>query len=327
MPRAATSVSVEDVSRKYYETAGYSMWISELQLDPMQLIVEDDASGSHFRVPITLSGDSFEFGEPIEVVVTYQDAGKATKASAIGWSSRVDSLAAAGVADPSTSTPPTTPIPSTPSSPTSTPPSDLSPTPAPSPSQPAGHLAAIRRIAAASNASKEASVDATKIREALGLTADASDDDVIAAFLAAQDKGVQEPAAAAAPPATTTETTPAGTLPSRVGESIGGAVLVDPSNLAALRAQAAQGAEAYRRLRENEAEQVVKAAITAGKFAPSREQYWMELWAKDPDGTRDTIKALAANVVPLTLSGYPGVTDASEQDMAYNALYGAPKEQ
>jgi hypothetical protein len=77
MPKPTTvaaAVSTEDVRRGYYEQADWSKWITEIHLDPLQLIVVDDDTGKHYRIPVTVSGeDTFTFGEPVEVVVRYVD--------------------------------------------------------------------------------------------------------------------------------------------------------------------------------------------------------------------------------------------------------------
>ncbi|URP21160.1 capsid maturation protease [Gordonia phage Francois] len=74
----AASATVEDIRRAYYETAGYVLWIEEIQLDPLQLIVVDDDTGKRSRVPVVIdpSADgagAIAFGTPVEVVVRYDD--------------------------------------------------------------------------------------------------------------------------------------------------------------------------------------------------------------------------------------------------------------
>jgi 2'-5' RNA ligase len=73
-PKVAAAVSTEDVRRAYYDDANWSYWITEIQLDPLQLIVCDDNSGKYYRVPVTITGDdTFTFGPAMQVVVTYVD--------------------------------------------------------------------------------------------------------------------------------------------------------------------------------------------------------------------------------------------------------------
>lgn len=71
----AASVAVEDVRRAYYDTLESSQmwwWIREIQIDPAQLIVDDD-EGSLYRVTYAISGDDITFGEPTKVEIQYQD--------------------------------------------------------------------------------------------------------------------------------------------------------------------------------------------------------------------------------------------------------------
>jgi hypothetical protein len=51
--------------RAFYEMAPYSVWITKIELDLLQLFTIDDASGERARVPIILDEDNFIFGEPI----------------------------------------------------------------------------------------------------------------------------------------------------------------------------------------------------------------------------------------------------------------------
>lgn len=97
----AAGVTSEDVRRRYYEHAGYTRWICEIQLEPLQLIVMDDSTGGYYRVPVSTSGDEVEFGEAVAVSVEYVD--KPSKVAAAVYASRAESvpedLRAAAVSD------------------------------------------------------------------------------------------------------------------------------------------------------------------------------------------------------------------------------------
>jgi hypothetical protein len=306
--KVTASVSSDDIRRQYYETAGYSMWISELQVNPLQLIVEDDATGKHYRVPITLSGDSFTLGDAIEVAVEYVDAASPaaaatarTRAQGMSWASRDASRA--GV-EPARTDPPTDP-------------------PAP-PAKPVNPADAARRIHNAPVASQAngptqegPAMDPAKLREALGLAADASDDEVSTALAAA---GLASKPSD--PPTDPPEGDPAAALPPKVPTAASGdAILLDPAQYNTLRVAAARGEDAWRKMREAECGAVLDAAIKAGKFPPARREHYEKLWAADPDGTKDMVANLASNVIPVMSSGYPGVGDESEQDLVYAAMY------
>ena len=72
------AVTEEDVRRAYYAAGGAppSWWITELQMDPTQLIVADEQSQKVYRVPFTISGSGVEFGDPQEFA-TYSDVAAA----------------------------------------------------------------------------------------------------------------------------------------------------------------------------------------------------------------------------------------------------------
>lgn len=165
-------------------------------------------------------------------------------------------------------------------------------------------------------------MDPVKIREALGLAADASDDEVKAAMLTA----------AGAPPSTT-ETKPVEargeqpplfevtqTAPKAGIVNKAGLMQVDPSvweqrdeRMKRLEARLAQHDR-------NERDQVITQAVVDGKFAPFRKDHWARLWDADPEGTRQVIDGLARNVVPVMASGYSSADDA-DIDAEYASLF------
>lgn len=330
MPKTATALSDEDIRRKYYETAGHQMWITEMQLDPLQLIVCDDASGKYFRVGVTLKGGDIGFTDPAEVAINYVDL--SAKLSAISYDNRADSLT--GVPAPVTQVL-TGPAPTPPQ--TAPPPGEQASV-APDVS-PAG--AAIRKMAAAtktppaaspaggstSTTDKEASgmpFDAAKLREALGLSETASADDALSAFAGALSAlGGGQGTASTDPAPTGNDTLSA---PVTVPQLADGnrPILLDPSQLAALQDSARKGETAWAQLRRNERDGVLDEAIRLGKFPASRREYWVQLWDRDPDGTRQAVTALAANVIPILSAGYTGDDAAtrSAADQAYEGLFG-----
>lgn len=320
---AQASVSVEDISRKYYESAGYSMWITAMHVDPLELIASDDATGKFYSVAVTLSGETFTFGEPQEVAINYVPV-KSAAAAAIPyrWGDRTAALAAAGVTEPAT----------TPGAGGTT--LTLTP-PAIAPDvTPAG--AAIRKMAATVTAEPEGTTqtpaatpapdspdnpeeatnvpfDAAKYREAFGLSAELSDDQVREAALAALSGTPTTPAPAAADIDAMT------TL-----AASGQAVLVDKANLQTLIERAAKGELAYNQNRRNERDAFLKDAVRAGRIPPASLGAYEKLWDNDPEGTRKTVELLAKNVIPVQSVGFLGAdaTDTNEADAAYEAMYG-----
>jgi hypothetical protein len=304
------SVSVEDISRKYYETAGYSMWITEMQVDPLQLIAADDATGKYFRIPVTLSGEQFTFGDPQEVAIAYQDVAAAAKAAA-KWSDRAAAYAAAAKnADGS----------------------DLIAKDV----TPAG--AAIRKVLEPAKAAtavietevatqtpdadpatgptttpKEASVDAAKMREALGLKPDATDAEVAEAFSAQ--------VTASAPPSTP-GTPDASALLSALPKD-GGAMLIDPENYKTLITMAAKGEWAAEQVQRNERDSFLDKAVHEGRFPVARLSTYVQMWDKNPAATKSYIELMPRNTVPVMAAGFLGAEiSQNESDMAYEAVYG-----
>lgn len=79
-PKPVTaSVSTEDIRRQYYDEAAWAWWICEIQIDPAQLIVENEDEGEMYRIPYTISGDIVTFDDPVKVAVTYVDVAAAAK--------------------------------------------------------------------------------------------------------------------------------------------------------------------------------------------------------------------------------------------------------
>jgi len=175
-------------------------------------------------------------------------------------------------------------------------------------------------------------VDVAKLREALGLAPEAATDAAVETFgnalSAALSGGATAPAtttpAAATAPANTTQTdlVPPPQVNAAGRES--GAVLLDPDTLRKLQESAQKGETAWAQMKRNERDGVILAAINAGKFPPEREEYWKQLWDRDPDGTRASIEQLASNVIPVLSAGYLGDDSAhrSRDAQAYAGLYG-----
>jgi len=101
----AQGITTEDVRRAYYDNpdTSYAMWITELQLDPLQLIVCDEGSGDVFRVPISAAKGELTFGDPVPVSIEYVDrpapAKQPAAAGTLRFASREESRAGIEAAD------------------------------------------------------------------------------------------------------------------------------------------------------------------------------------------------------------------------------------
>jgi len=98
----AAGITTEDVRRAYYEqpSTSFAMWITEMQLDPPMLIVADEATNNIYRVPVTIKGGDITFGDPVQVVVEYQDVPAKTAAArkVVTFASAADSRAGVAAA-------------------------------------------------------------------------------------------------------------------------------------------------------------------------------------------------------------------------------------
>jgi hypothetical protein len=312
----AAGVSSEDVRRAYYENAPYSVWICEMQLEPLQLITVDDDSGQYARVPIVLDGDTVTFGESVPVVIEYVDKpqGQQTAASALVFASRAESR----------------------------------PEQAPAPSVAVGQYAtgvnhlhasetaqeAIQRVAKASGLAPANQVDPTDppaepvepntptegapmaldegLRTRLGLAEDADE----ATILAALDDKLTAPTAPADgdKPAEPTEPE-APALPE-------GVRMIDEAQLQELQEQAREGVAARAQQRTEARDRALDDAVKAGKFAPARRDHWARLYDADPEGTKTTLASLEAGLVPLADKGAPGGEETKDAfDAEFDAMF------
>ncbi|MBE7338117.1 phage protease [Corynebacterium aurimucosum] len=114
MPQAVVnaSASVEDVRRSFYESgpgADSFMWIEEMFLDPSEVIVMDDETGSLARIPFSIAEDeSITWGDPEAVKREYVNASARTPEAR--WTSAAQSRPtdqAAAAADNNTKEDPT----------------------------------------------------------------------------------------------------------------------------------------------------------------------------------------------------------------------------
>jgi hypothetical protein len=152
------------------------------------------------------------------------------------------------------------------------------------------------------------------LRERLGIEDAELDED---ALLAALDEALAERAdnpdrtGELAEPAAAVASLPPGT------------VAIDEATLAELREQAAQGVAARAQQVTEARDRALDDAVKAGKFPPARREHWATLWDADPDGTRQTLAALAEGTVPLADIGEPGGLDtgASSEDAEFDRLF------
>jgi len=152
---------------------------------------------------------------------------------------------------------------------------------------------------------KEAGVDPVKLRESLGLDADAPDEAVTEA-LAAEGLTNKIP--------TMTQ------LPS-LKDMPEGAVIMDSSVVVALQQSADEGKQAAAWLKEQQMTGILDQAVRDGKFPPARRQHWENMYKMDPEGTRKYIDNMAPGLLPTQTIGYAGTADEARDNQLYASMY------
>jgi Mu-like prophage I protein len=169
---------------------------------------------------------------------------------------------------------------------------------------------------------KSRSMDhAAELRKVLGLSAEASEDEVKTALAAREgDEETTPPAenggegetgdegAETGGEGTETETETESdeeteTPPEGEGVEAKGTVQIDRETLRDLREKAEQGATARVEQIKAHRERVLDAGIKAGKFAPARAEHYRALFESDPEGTEQLIDGLAEGLVPVDERG------------------------
>jgi hypothetical protein len=90
----SASATDDDVFRAYYDGPGSSwdLWIRELYIDPMELIVDNDATNEVWRVPYMLDAAGMvTFGDPQVVKITYVAARAASTPALTAFATRTES--------------------------------------------------------------------------------------------------------------------------------------------------------------------------------------------------------------------------------------------
>lgn len=304
-------VDAEDIRRQYYESTGpdqFWWWIRSMFVDPNELIVEDEDSGTLYRVPFETKGDTVTFSDPVAVKIVYKDkpANQQLSNTEAAW---------------------VVPAP-----------------PAGKSIAVFGNRAESRPEQKEHNVGVTTEVDPVALRNSLGLADDASDEEVRSALASAglvTPPGNEAPGAASREPGTeqpgtsaTAEHEPGGpdnTAPggptdpataqptdSPAEDDAGtvepvaassGTVVLDRAAYDGLRRQAQQGATAFERQENEGRERILAAAISEGRVPPSRRSHWLSMLEKDPEGATTLLTAsedkggLAKGLVPVHASG------------------------
>lgn len=278
--KITAAVSVDDVRREYYEqldSAQSWWWICRVEVDPMQLIV-DDEEGSLYRVAYDPSGSEITFEDPIEVEIVYVDVGS-NEATAAKEAAGSEGKILASYKDRSESRPDN--------------------------EEEGGSVPKAK--------AKTKAARAKQLRASLGLAEDATDKQVAAALKEAEEllasDSTEEDDESDDEDDDDEEDEVDDTDETDDDESDGeedddtqveaGTVRMDAASAAQLKEDAKLGRKAYAKQQKDEREQFLKAAVKAGKFPRARKEHWRKLWAKDPEGTKAAIEELESGLIPV----------------------------
>lgn len=153
-------------------------------------------------------------------------------------------------------------------------------------------------------------MDPAKIREALALATDASDDEVKAALVTA--------GFATAPPAVGNSDQ---VLAANAAKA--GLITIDPAQLEQYQQGMVRAAALAKRLEAQERDTAIATAVKAGKFPPARKEHYERLWDADSEGTRNLIESLAPGLVPVTAMGYSADDEPDLLDAEFARLFPA----
>ena len=156
--------------------------------------------------------------------------------------------------------------------------------------------------------------DPAKLREALDLASDASDEEVRTAVVAA--------GFSPAPPAPQAQATPPEDLDSlRKRAETMGVRLVEADNYDEILARLDRQESYLAQVRAQERDKTIDEAITDGRIPPAKRATWIANWDANPDGIKSLIAQLTPGLVPMAELGY-GI-DLEDDD---NLLNGMPSE-
>lgn len=306
---------VDDVRRQFYnqlESGQYWWWVRSQYYDPDELIVEDEESGELYRVPFTTTEEGeCSFSDPVAVRIEYED--KPVK----DQPSETKAALIAGLVF------------------------------AHKPAKVFASRDESRKDVSVAATGGTAVADPMALRQAFGLAAEATDEELTAAMEGAGFVSPPGEEGASSSPgseqAGTTDTSADGgsngdnQAPANSGgdpanaqptTTASGAVMVDSARLAELEARAARGDQALTRFENQDRDEVISAAIKAGKVPKSRQAHWQEQWKRDPEGTRHLLTAtvekggLAAGLIPVTEQGAsPSGDDLADADAYPKGLF------
>jgi len=163
--------------------------------------------------------------------------------------------------------------------------------------------------------------DAAKLREAVGLPAEASDDEVKAALATAGLVASQPEPQPAPNPTPEPNPVPEPQLVSASSANTPGTVLIASSVWEETQNTIKRLAAHVDQAKRDEADKVIASAVEQGKFTPAQKKHFAKLWAADPEGTKALIEGLTPNsALAIAASGYADLDD-KEFDREFAGMF------
>ena len=154
-------------------------------------------------------------------------------------------------------------------------------------------------------------MDPALLRQALGLSPEASDEEVTAALAASGLAPLTTPEPEPIPePEPEPTPAPALVLPP-------GVTTIDEAALAELLEKAEQGVAARAQQISDRRSRLLDDAVKAGKFPPARREHWENYHQQDPEGAEQALASLAPGLVPVSDQGVPGGAETSLEDAQF----------
>jgi hypothetical protein len=175
--------------------------------------------------------------------------------------------------------------------------------------------------------------DAAKLREALGLKADASDQEVTAALAAANLTGKAPDAPPPNPPTPPVPDPQPAPEPapepekqkvdaSAIPGDAPGTVVVSATVWAETQETIKTLKQFVDKTKRDERDQVIASAIAAGKLRPADKVQFSALWDEAPDRTRELIERMTPNsALAVMASGYAGDVEDDDFEREYAGLF------
>jgi Mu-like prophage I protein len=171
--------------------------------------------------------------------------------------------------------------------------------------------------------------DAAKLRDALGLGPDVSDDEVKTALASAGFVASQPEPTPAPNPVPQPE--PAPPAPAADRQLVSAAAAPPPGVMTIAASVWDETQNTIKRLssfvdetKRSERDSVIASAVEAGKFYPSQKKQFADLWDSNPDGTRALIDGLTPNsALAVAASGYSDEMDGQDLDREFAGIFPA----